>query len=95
MTETIYILLMALVIAIGFFFLKKNDRTCEMHQLVNHAIYLYNVDMIEKGLDDRLDQEECMEPYDKTLFRLFDWGYENIVSPEVLEKIRLYIEEED
>lgn len=33
-----------------------------------------------------------MEPYFRTYFRLWDWGYTRIVPPEVFEKIKPYIE---
>jgi hypothetical protein len=33
-----------------------------------------------------------MESYNKTLYRLWDWGYKRIVPKEIYDRIKDYIE---
>lgn len=82
-----------LILCFCFIMIKKNNRTCEMRNLVANAIYAYNVEQIENGCYEEMLYFEC-EPYEKTLWRLNDWGYTNIAPPDVLEKIQPYIKEQ-
>ena len=81
---TLFLLLMRV-------FLRKIDRTLENMQIICDAIYRYGVDQIGKGAWPPGVDFGQMESFDKALFRLWDWGYENILPKEAMEKIRPYI----
>ena len=76
------------------FMLIKNNRTYKMRMLVNKALWDYNKKQIE---NERFEDMICpvFETYAKTLWRLWDWGYKNIVPSDVLEKIEPYIGREE
>lgn len=90
------IILVALVIAviltiiIGF----KNDVTYKNHKIITDAIYNYRVDMIISGKYEQRDlvDYQDMETYNKTLFRLWDWGYKKILPKDKFELVKPYIE---
>lgn len=86
----VYISVMSLVLV----FMIKNDVTFAQHTKISRAIYLYCMDQIYKGnLDYTKDVYfEDAEPYYKTLFRLWDWGYKRILPPDKFEIIKTYIE---
>lgn len=71
----------------------KNNVTHFNRMLVLNAIYLYRRDLIEQ---DKYDEAQVnmddMESYDKTLWRLWDWGYKRILPPEKFEIIKPYID---
>lgn len=81
------ILFLALILNIVLIF--KNHNTFKNHNKVSEAISNYNTYVIwnEKELKDKLIKYDCMESYDKTLFRLYDWGCQRIVSKDIYEKI--------
>lgn len=83
-------LLLALLLSIVMLF--KNHNTFKNHNKVSKAIYNYNAYVIwnEKEFENELIEYDCMESYDKTLFRLYDWGCQRIVSKDVYEKIESY-----
>jgi hypothetical protein len=60
--------------------------------ILSDAIHMYHRDMIIQGefVNFKVDYDD-MESYDETLFRLFDFGYENILPKEKYEIIRPYI----
>ena len=59
------------------------------------AIYLHNIDVINS--DDY--KEEYLIEYDvsnemtRSLFRLFDWGYTNILPQDIYEQVVPYLDE--
>lgn len=66
------------------------------------AIYHYNIDVAvhvfnapaSANVDDILKQKisyDAMEPFEKTFWRFWDWGYTRIVDKETFEKIKPYI----
>ena len=72
--------------------LVKNTFTYISHRLIGDAIYRYNVYLIRKTKDYHELVFFCeMESYEKTLFRLWDWGYTRILPPEKFELIKPYI----
>lgn len=83
------------IMLIGVFFLIKNHNTYLQHIKINHAIFDYQVYCIYNkprdydGYKDVAYSDE--EPYDKTLFRIFDWGCENILPKEKYELVKQYI----
>ena len=57
------------------------------------AILRYRIDMIEQNnCNFEVDYDDA-EPYDKTLLRLWDFGYHNILPKEKFEIIEKYIVE--
>lgn len=77
-------------------FLIKNERTYKQRVKIIKAIKKYNVDIIDecysyeeyKYMSIRYD---CIEKYEETLFRFWDWGNKRIVPKEVYEKIKKYL----
>lgn len=70
----------------------KNENTCKNCMIILHAIHEYNLDCIERGCDELMDYDVAKD-YDTIMWRLFDWGYENILPKDVFEKIRPFIKE--
>ena len=70
----------------------KNDNTYKQHSRIADAIYEYQINHIhEHGKRDYSVWYDDMCEYDETLWRVFDWGYKNILPPKKLEKIKPYI----
>jgi hypothetical protein len=80
---------------IGLFFLIKNNNTFNQHIKISHAIYEYHIYCIynkPRDYNSSLDVDYCDEEgYGKTLFRIFDWGCENILPKEKYELVKKYI----
>lgn len=68
------------------FMLIKNNNTSNKRELIIDAIYLYN----SEHYDNRISYD-YMEDYETTLYRLWDWGYTNIVPKHIYVKIEPYI----
>lgn len=61
--------------------------------IIGDAVYRYSMDMINK--DMFMQREVCfndIEPFERTLFRLWDFGYTRLLPPEKFEIIKPYIE---
>ena len=89
--EIIYIVMVGLCMLFAALMLIKSEVTCKNHLIINYAIYLYSIDSIDKSFECEVDWDD-MEGYEKTLWRLWDWGYTRILSPEKFEIIKPYIE---
>jgi hypothetical protein len=61
------------------------------HRRILTAIYRHNLLMIHRGRSEYMLSYDCIEKFERTLFRLWDWGYKHIVPPEVLKRIKPYI----
>lgn len=72
--------------------ISKLSNTVENRTKIMYAIdaYMTEFDCPLKGLE-LLWQ---MEDFDKTLFRLWDWGYKNILPKEDFELIKPYLKGE-
>lgn len=65
----------------------------QRHTDIINAIYMYQIHQIKlygKILYKDVDYSD-MESFDKTLFRIRDWGYENILPEDKLNIIRPFI----
>lgn len=89
---------MMLVILIGFavflmILLVKNDWTFRMRMKIDDAVLAYQLDMIDHHdiPSANLISVWESEPYEKTLWRLWDWSYTRILPPEKFELIKPYI----
>lgn len=73
--------------------LVKNDITCRMHLKINDAIYAYKMARLSEYDFEGMDIVEFsdVEKYDKTLFRIWDWGYTRILPPDKFELIKPFI----
>jgi len=72
--------------------LHKNNVTGKNYNKILNAIYKYSLDQLNNGnLEDLTYLYDKIEPYQKTLYRLWDYGYKNIVPKDVFDKIEPYI----
>lgn len=89
------IIVMFLAIIYYGILLIKNAVTYRCRIKIMNAIHRYNMACLDRwyGSNERLItiNYSDMEPYDKTLYRFFDWGYEHILPKEKYEIIRPYI----
>jgi hypothetical protein len=70
----------------------KNGVTYEIRSKMIKAISAYNTNEIFHGnYASNEISYDCMEHYFKTVFRLYDFGYRNIVPGDVYEKIKSYL----
>ena len=85
------IIFVSVLLVLFMLFVLKNNATLDAHYKIIDAIRDYNIVCIDSGnLNDMIDFSE-MESYDKTLWRLNDWGYTNILPKERFELIESYI----
>lgn len=73
----------------------KNENTFKNQVIIAKAIYNYKISLIDKGiLDEGIVNYDDMRSYDETFFRIWDWGYENILQKDKFEIVKPYIKEE-
>lgn len=76
------------------FLLIKNSSTLKNQTKVLDALHKYNTYIIRNK--DQCDWEEmiidydCIEDYEKTFCRVWDWGVTRIVPKDVYDKIKEY-----
>lgn len=71
----------------------KNKNTCKNQIIITHAIGEYHRAMIKCGAFDKiLVDYEDMRDYNKTLWRIFDWGYTHILPKDKYEIIKRFID---
>ena len=68
----------------------KNENTYENTCKISKAIYCYWADCIVNGVKIIVDYED-QEEYEKTFWRLWDWGYTRILPKDKFEIIKPYI----
>ena len=88
-----FLLLIVTVLMLAFFILMlvKNDNALKNRGIIIEAIYEYNTIMIASNKRRDKIKYADMESYDDTLYRWWDWGYENILPPDKFEIIKPYI----
>lgn len=76
--------------------LAKNINTFKQHELIGTAVRDYHLDLITRGAHDVLANPpvdyDDMESYDRTLWRLWDWGYKRILTLDKYMYIKPYID---
>lgn len=76
--------------------LAKNANTFRQHVLICTAVRDYHLDLIGRGAYDVLANPpvdyDDMESYDRTLWRLWDWGYKRILTRDKYMYIKPYID---
>ena len=80
-----WVLSLAFLILLAF----KSENAYENHKKIIDALDAYANDA--GNFADVLLMLDNMESYDKTIYRLWDWGYENILPQEDFELIKPYI----
>lgn len=82
-----------------FFLMIKNNFTYANRNTIINAIFTYNAKQLSNSIKNNTVEDldfidaSVMESYRRTLFRLYDWGYKNIVPSDVFDKIAPIIEE--
>lgn len=91
-TTTLNSILIACMLALAFcwMMMRKNANTHKNQTLIAKAICVYNMLCIERN-EQAVVYYDDMEDYDKTLWRLWDWGYTRIIPKEKFEIIKPYI----
>lgn len=79
-------ILIAFLIVLAF----KNVNTLNNRLRILDAINKYHADCIRKVIEPSVDYGD-KEDYDKTLWRLWDWGYTRILPKDKFEIIKPYI----
>ena len=90
--EILIILLIVFGIIGPIILLIKNENTFKNRTIISNAIHGY-IDT-KTGEDDFYEEiliYKRIEPYNATMFRLNDWGYDNILSAEDFEKVKPFI----
>lgn len=88
----ITIVILVLISVFCIYILFRNECVFKNHMILSDAIHMYHRDMIIQGefVNFKVDYDD-MESYDETLFRLFDFGYKNILPKEKYDIIKPYI----
>lgn len=86
----ITILVLGVIFCVYMLF--RNEYVFKNHMIIFNAIHMYRRDMIARGefVNFKVNYDD-MESYDETLFRLFDFGYKNILPKEKYDIIKPYI----
>lgn len=93
MREVIIGVLIGLLLFL-FFMLYKNEVTCRNQLIITGAIYKYRLYVLEQGSHIFLVGYSDMESYDRTLWRIWDFGYKNILPRHLYEIVEPFIEKE-
>ena len=81
-----------IAIGIAVFLFYKSECTYKNRMYIVDAISDYRTDCWENKITPQVDYDD-MEPYSITMFRLCDFGYENILSKSKYELIKKFIKE--
>ena len=82
--------LCAIVVLFSIIMIFKAIRTYKMHNIIDDAISFYNVRCIDNNVTSLVDYEDA-ERFERTMLRLYDWGYKRILPKEKFEIIKPYI----
>lgn len=89
---SLIIVLALLVTGFNVFLLIKNHNTFDQREIIREAIYHYAITCIEFFEKPKVAYSD-MESYERTLLRLYDFGYTRILPSEKFEIIKPYIKE--
>lgn len=81
----------AMAIFLSIMFMLKVDNAYYQRRKVMYAIHGYNLRMIDNNTRENSIRFECMESFNSTLYRLWDWGCKRIVPNNIYEKIKPYM----
>lgn len=88
---TVALIFITLFLTISVILAAKNDRTYRLQMLFIEAVGMYQMEKLSKGEFTYEVEFDDLEEYNKTLFRMWDWGYTRILPPEKLEIILPYV----
>lgn len=86
----IFLCILMLVALLYLLYITKKENTSNKRTLIITAIYIYKMECSIEGTKPLVDYSD-MEPYNKTLWRIFDWSHERILPADKLEIIKEYI----
>lgn len=86
----IFICILMLVALLYLLYITKKENTSNKRTLIITAIYIYKMECSIEETKPLVDYSD-MEPYSKTLWRIFDWSHERILPADKLEIIKEYI----
>lgn len=88
-------IILILLLALSVVLFIKTDNAHKNHIKIINAIYDYHMRCISQCEWDKCDQVfyDDREYFGKTIMRLTDWGYNNILPKEKFEIIKPYIVE--
>lgn len=89
MSNVIVLAVCVVCIAFLMLFALKSENAYENHNKIINALDAYASNT--GNFADVLNMLDDMESYDKTVYRLWDWGYKNILPQEDFELIKPYI----
>lgn len=71
----------------------KNENTHRNRLIIIHAIGDYGRYRMDNDMYNPICLKiyDYMEPYKRTLWRLWDWSYKNILPPDIYEIIKPFI----
>ena len=87
-----YLIFITISVIVCVILLIRNEVTYNNHMKLADAIFKYNIHSIIHDTGDAPIGYNCIESYGLSLFRIWDFGYKNMVSKEVLEKIEPFME---
>lgn len=80
-----------ITIALLFFLQVKNSVTAFQHKKISNAIFEFRVAHFDDAKTKDLVRYSDMEPYETTLFRLWDFGNKNILPKWQYDLIKKYL----
>ena len=89
--QLISIIIFFVVLLLGAFLIAKNEVTFSRQVAVSIAMHAYNMHQISIHECDNLLDYDDIEPYMKTFWRLWDWGYKRLLPPDKFELIKPYL----
>lgn len=95
MLDFLRLFMVAIILILIFlvFLVFKVNITYKNHMIIIDAIFKYRMNKLH-STEDIFNPDinyEDREPFEATLFRLWDFGYKNILPPEKFEKVRPFI----
>ena len=69
----------------------RSDNTYRTRRIISQAIVNYSIHCYTIKVAPEVSHKD-MEPYDQTLYRLYDWGYENILPKDKYDIVKGFIE---
>lgn len=88
------------IVLFSIFYDAKNDNTLKNRMKIHFAINNMTLEAMRAGDTDAYNEimvnlYDNMEPYDKTFWRFWDWGYKRILPPEKFKLVEPYITEDN
>lgn len=80
------------ILVFTVFMILRNEIAFTQRAKILRAIFAYNIDLIGKGVEPSNELYDMLEPYDKTMMRLWDFGCTHILPHDKYMLIRDYID---